>query len=461
LARKVRIFVKDSPQHVMLKSLNKLAIFKDEADYRAFVDIFKESSINNDLAVHAYVLMPHIFEFLATPLYEDSLSKFMQSLGRKYVGYFNKKYNRTGTIWEGRYKSSLVEDKKYLFFVMLYIEKLASKEHLYSSIHKNLYGKKDEIVSYHNLYKKLGFTDEQRVQKYSEFFNSAVDYERVDFIVMCLEKQSVTGSKDFIKNLEKIVGFSLALKARGRPKKEQIKKGKKMYKNLIILDKEKHKDLKINPLEDLNFAKSAPHIPLLANEVAQVGAAFPVVFTAGETPELTAIVSLGSDSLAINEEGKWITSYVPSYLRKYPFSLASTKENPEQKVILIDEDSSLFSKSKGKQLFKKGGEKSETLDHAINFLTSYDNQMSVTLNVAKLISNSGILEEREISVGEGEEKKVLVNGFKVVNREKLNALSDDILADWVRKGIMTMIDAHIKSLDNIQTLFEIAQRRQS
>lgn len=461
MARKVRIFVEDSPQHVMLKSLDKLAIFKDESDYRAFVDILKESSANNDLAVHAYVLLPHIFEFLATPSNEDALSRFMQSIGRKYVGYFNKKYNRTGTIFQGRYKSSLVEDKKYLFDVMLYIEKMASKEHLFSSIHKNLYGKKDEIVSYHSLYKKLGFTDEQRMQKYREFFNSAVDYERVDFIAMCLQKQSVTGSEDFIKNLEKIVGFSLALKPRGRPKKEQIKKGKKMYKNLTILDKEKHKDLKINPLEDLNFAKSAAHIPLLANEVTQVGAAFPVVFTAGEIPELTAIVSLGSESLAINEDGKWITSYVPSYLRKYPFSLASTKENPEQKVILIDEDSSLFSKSKGKQLFKKGGDKSETLDHAINFLTSYENQMSVTLNVAKLISESGILEEREISVGEGEEKKVLVNGFKVVNREKLNALSDDILADWVRKGIMTMIDAHIKSLDNIQTLFEIAQRRQS
>ncbi|PNV84569.1 MAG: hypothetical protein C0627_00250 [Sulfurimonas sp.] len=344
---------------------------------------------------------------------------------------------------------------------MRYIEKLAPKGHPFSSIHKNLYGKKDEIVSYHDLYKKLGFTDEQRVEKYGELFNSDADNAKESFIKRCLEKQSVTGSEDFVKNLEKIVGISLTLKERGRPKKEDKEKGKKMYKNLVILDKEKHKELKISPLEDLNFAKSAAYIPILANEVAQVGAAFPVVFTAGETPEIMAIVSLGAESLAIREDGKWITSYVPSYLRKYPFSLASTKENPNQKVIIIDEDSSLFSKSKGRQLFKKDGEKSETLEHAINFLTSHDKQMSVTLNVAKLIAQSGILEEREISVGEGEEKKVLVNGFKVVNKEKLNALSDDILADWVRKGIMTMIDAHLKSLENIQTLFEIAQKRQS
>ncbi len=234
-----------------------------------------------------------------------------------------------------------------------------------------------------------------------------------------------------------------------------------MYKNLVVLDKEQHKELKINPLENLSFARNTAFVPVIASEVALVGAAFPVVFTADENPALVALVSLGGESLALNAEDKWITSYVPSYFRKYPFSLASTKENPEQKVILIDEDSSLFSKSKGKQLFKKSGEQSDTLSHAIEFLTNHENQAVVTANVAKLISDSGILEDREISVGEGEEKKVLVQGFRVVDREKLNALSDDILADWVRKGIITMIDSHLKSLDNIQTLFDIAHQRQN
>jgi len=461
LARKVRVFVKDSSQHVILKSLDKLTVFRDEEDCIAFKTFLQECNTGHTLAIHAYVLMPHYFEFLATPSNEDALSKFMQSLGRKYVGYFNKKYHRTGTIWEGRYKSSLVENTRFLFDIMIYIEKTAPEGYSFSSKEKNLYNKKDDIVTYSGLYKELGFTDEQRVQKYATLFSSKADEKKAEFITACLEKQNVTGSLEFIKNIEKIVGIALSSKERGRPKKEEIEKGKKMYKNLVILDREKHKEFKINPLTDLNFAKSATHIPLLASEVSQVGAAFPIVFTADETPSLVAIVSLGADSLAITQDGKWITSYVPSYLRKYPFSLASTKEKPEQKMILIDEDSSLFSKSKGKQLFKKDGEKSETLDHAINFLTSYEQQMSVTLNVAKIISQSGILEDREISVGEGEEKKVLVNGFKVVNREKLNALSDDILADWVRKGIIAMIDAHLKSLENIQTLFEIVQKRQN
>jgi putative transposase len=446
---------------VILRSLDKLTVFRDEEDYLIFKSFLQECNEAQNLAIHAYILMPNYFEFLATPSHEDALSKFMQSLGRKYVGYFNKKYNRSGTIWEGRYRSSLLEDAKFLFDVMTYIEKTTSDVETFSSREKNLYNKKDEIVTYHALYKKLGFRDEERLQAYRDLFDSKMDEQKVKFIVDSLEKQNVTGSLEFIKNIETIVGVVLSSKERGRPKKDNIEKGKKMYKNLVILDREKHKELKINPLTDLNFAKSATHIPLLASEVSQVGTSFPIVFTADETPSLVAIVSLGGDSLAITADGKWITSYVPSYLRKYPFSLAATKENPEQKMILIDEESSLFSKSKGKQLFKKDGEKSETLDHAINFLTSYEQQMSVTTNVAKAILESGILEDREISVGEGEEKKVLVNGFKVVNKEKLNSLSDDILADWVRKGIITFIEAHLSSLNNIQTLFEIAQNRQN
>jgi len=461
LARKVRIFIENSSQHIILKSLNGLSIFKDETDYEAFKNILSELNSNYDVKIHAYLMMPQYFEFLVTPKYEDTLSKFMQSLGRNYVGYFNKKYNRTGTLWEGRYKSSLVQDEVFIFDVMRYIEQQSPKNHAFSSISKNLYNKTDIIISQHELYKKQGFTDKQRLEKYSKFFHSQIDNEKNKFISTCLEKQLVTGNVDFVKNLEQVIGMTLLSKNRGRPKKQTQKKEKKMYKNLVVLDKEQHKELKISPLENLSFAKQTAFVPVVANEVALIGAAFPVVFTADEKPSIVSLVSLGGDSLGINEEGKWITSYVPSYFRKYPFSLASTKDNPDQKVILIDEDSSLFSKSKGKQLFKKNGEKSDTLSHAIDFLTTHENQMIVTANVAKVIADSGILEDREISVGEGEEKKVLVQGFKVVDREKLNALSDDILADWVRKGIISLIDAHLKSLDNIQTLFNIAHQRQS
>lgn len=469
MARKIRVFVENSSQHILLKSLNGLVLFKDEVDYQFFKDILIDLTPKHDVEIHSYVLFPKYFEFLATPKYPDSISKFMQSLGRKYVGYYNKKYNRTGTLWDGRYKASLIEDALYLFDVMKYIETLPVREDLtstvdkykFSSIHKNLFNKQDDIVTYNNLYKELGFTQTNRIKKYAQIFYADTDEKTLALIVNSLNKQSVTGSVDFIENLERQIGMSLTSKQRGRPKKETIKKGKKMYKNLVVLDKAKHTELKINPLENLEFARESAFVPVVASEVAMVGTTFPVVFSADENPSLISIISLGSGNLALDANGKWVTTYVPSFFRKYPFSLASTKENPDQKVILIDEDSKLFSKSKGKKLFNSSGEQSETLEHAIKFLTTHEKEMVITKNVAKIIADSGILEDREIAVGEGEEKKVLVNGFKVVDREKLNALSDDILADWVRKGIISMIDAHLKSLDHIQTLFNIAHQRQN
>ena len=234
-----------------------------------------------------------------------------------------------------------------------------------------------------------------------------------------------------------------------------------MYKNLVVLDRNKHKNLKLSPFKDLGFVKNSMFIPVVASEVVSIGTTFPVIFTTGENPSLVSLLSLGGDNLAIDSDGQWSSSYIPSFIKKYPFSLSNMSDDPEKKVILIDEDSVLLSKSKGKQLFKKNGNQSETLTHSIDILKSHENMMIVTKNIAKVIAQSGILDDRAISIGEGKDKKVLVNGFKVVNKDKLNALSDEILADWARKGIINMINEHIKSLDNIHTLFNLMNKRQS
>ena len=403
--------------------------------------------------------MSSFFEFLATFKNSEDLPKFMQTLGRVYVRFYNKKYNRTGTLWGSRYKASLVQEQLYLFDVMKYIESFGD----INSKKCNYYGLKDEIVTPHALYKNLGFSDDVRALKYKEICDS-LELNRFEFVKERIEKQKPTASDAYISHIEALVGKIIESNTtRGRPKKNiknDKKENRKMYKNLVVLDKTKHKDLKVKGMSDLFFAKDLNFIPMIAGEVELVSKSFPVVFSGGENPSLIAITSLGGGCLAINSEGKWIDSYVPSFLRRYPFSLASTQDNVNQKVILIDEDSSLFSQSEGNALFDENGEQSETLGHAIKFLQSYDNNNIVTQNVAKLISDSGILEEREISVGEGEEKKVLVKGFLVVNKEKLNELSDDVLASWVRNGIINLIEAHLKSLENIQKLFEILYKQQ-
>lgn len=233
-----------------------------------------------------------------------------------------------------------------------------------------------------------------------------------------------------------------------------------MYKKLAPLNKENHKTLKISPVEDFSFTKENTHIPLLAGEIQKVAFDLPVVFTSDETPALIALVSLGAENLLVDEEGKWRTSYLPSYIAQYPFLLASQKENTEQKLVMVDEEASVISKRSGKQLFKKNGEDSDILKESVKFLTHFGQQLQMTQTIAKVIAEAGILDDQEITIGKGKEKKILVRGFKVVNREKLNALSDDILANWARKGIITLIDMHIMSLESVKKLFEYAQQAQ-
>lgn len=450
MARKERLFVDNATLHIGMQGINEEQIFKEEEDTLFYRNLLKTLSHDLRVDVHAYALMPSKVHLLCTFSDKEILSRFMQSVGLKYVSYFNKKYNRSGTLWQGRYKSSPVEDR-YILEVMHYIESLEGKA----------LEKADDFTVQHDVYKLLGKDDADRALAYKNRFLSAPLLDDAkSFIIDNLNKQLPTGSLEFYKKFEAIVGYSLLSQKRGRPKKNKTK-GKKMVNNFVVLDKETHKNLKISPLENLNFAKEMTFVPVLANEVTKVAEMFPVVFTGDEASTLVALTSLGGSNLAVNNEGKYIARYVPAFLRKYPFSLGNTKENPDQKVILINEEAEVFSKTKGKQLFKKDGSESDTLKKTINFLTAYEKDVILTANVAKVISESGILEEREISVGEGDEKKVLVNGFKVVDREKLNALSDDILADWVRKGIITLIDAHLESLKHIDTLFKLTMQKQN
>jgi putative transposase len=458
LARKTRVFIENIPVHVLLRSLNSMVIFNDDEDKSYFLSVLKKILSQSEVDIHSYCVFENFFEFLATPKTIDAIPKLMQSLGRQYAFYYNKKYNRSGTIWDGRYKSSLVEASKYLFDVMFFIE--TREKFFCNSYNKNFEDKKDEIITYHELYKQLGYTQKDRLENYKALFEK-YNKEKKEFIETCIEKQTLTATKEFIKNLEKQLGTVLLAKKKGRPKKEKGNKGKKMYKNLQILDKEKHKDLKISPIRDLFFAKDIASLPIMLNEASEVARSFPIVFTNDEnTPQIISLLSLGNGNLAINSEGKWITKYIPISLRKYPFSMASVKDKPEQKIILLDEDSPLVSKAEGENLFSEDGTQTELLENAIKFLSDNEKYTFMTKQLVEQIVKSGILEDREISVGEGEEKKVLVSGFKVVSKEKLNALSDDILASWVRTGIITFIDIHLKSLDNINILFDLANQRQ-
>lgn len=468
MARKVRLFFEETPQHILLRGYNQEKIFIDADDFEYGLGILKELCNNFLVHLHAYVLMPNHLHLLCTPHEKDAISRFMQGFGIKYVAYFNKKYGRTGTLWEGRYRSSLVENR-FVLPLMHYIESNPYRANLitsnelypYSSSQSNAYAQEQNEITPHKLYTLLASTPQERASVYRSLYQEGITQTLISFFQEHIAKQSITGTAQFYAEIAQRIGKSIESKKVGRPKKNNNQQRKSnMYNNLVVLDKEKHKDLKISPMTNLNFAKELTGTPLLINETGLVGKDFPVVFTSGESSSLVALTSLSGSNLAVNSEGKYIVSYIPAFLRKYPFALGANQDNTAQQLILIDEDSELFSQTKGKQLFGKDNEPSEVLNNAINFLQNYEVERLKTDAIVQVIVQSGILEDREITVGEGEAKKVLVNGFRIINQEKLHALSDAVLADWVRRGIIGFIDLHLKSLENIQTLFNLASAKQ-
>lgn len=117
-----RLHLPGCAQHVIQRGNNREACIRDDADYKACLGFLKEAAIKHEVAIHAFVPMNNHVHLLVTPIDEYGTSAMMQTLGRRYVQYFNNTYCRTGTLWERRYKSTIVDADTYLLRVYRYIE---------------------------------------------------------------------------------------------------------------------------------------------------------------------------------------------------------------------------------------------------------------------------------------------------------------------------------------------------
>jgi len=189
MARQPR-FLPGHPHHVIQRGNNRGVIFCSDRDYRFYLEKLTESSSRFGCAVHAYVLMTNHVHLLVSPENNDGIGKIMQSLGRYYVQYFNYTYNRTGTLWEGRYKATLIDSENYLLTCMRYIELNPVRAGMvdipnaypWSSFHYNANGGEDELVMPHVLYMRLGVSAKQRQSAYQSLFASSIDLDAVDAI---------------------------------------------------------------------------------------------------------------------------------------------------------------------------------------------------------------------------------------------------------------------------------------
>ena len=229
MARLPRFVLPGQPQHVIQRGNNRDIIFVSEEDYRFYLEKLQDACQKYGCVIHAYVLMTNHVHLLMTPDTENSIGKVMQSLGRYYVQYFNYQYKRSGTLWEGRYKAALLDSEQYLLTCYRYIELNPVRagmvdhpsDYPWSSYHCNALGKKDGLITPHELYQGLGRNKQLREKAYRELFRNHIAEKTLTEIRSATNKAWVLGNNRFQSRVEKLVERQTALKSRGGDRKSK------------------------------------------------------------------------------------------------------------------------------------------------------------------------------------------------------------------------------------------------
>jgi putative transposase len=226
MARLPRYAIKNQPQHIIQQGRNGQQIFFEEQDYRYYHDCLDAAAFNYQLKIHAYVLMPSHVHILATPNQIDSIPRTIQSIGRNYVQYFNECCGGSGTLWEGRYRATVIDSKNYLLLCSRYIESnpvrggLVKKpgDYRWSSYAHNALGEPEPMISAHREYLKLGNNDKQRSKAYRALFKQKLRSETVEQITEAALKGWVLGDSRFARKIEKLSGRRASQLPKGRPR---------------------------------------------------------------------------------------------------------------------------------------------------------------------------------------------------------------------------------------------------
>ena len=227
MARLNRVSPIGVPQHIIQRGTNRQAIFAGESDMRAYLGWLKEYSVKHEVDIHAWVLMTNHVHILCTPRAERATSLMMQSIGRMYVRYFNYTYQRSGTLWEGRFRSCLVQSDYYLLLLYRYIEMNPVRagmvddpaEYSWSSYGCNALGIATELQTPHQEYTLLGKTKEERLVPYRELFKIQVGKELLKEIRENTNRGLALGSSSFTEQIEKLTSCRVTKKKMGRPRK--------------------------------------------------------------------------------------------------------------------------------------------------------------------------------------------------------------------------------------------------
>ena len=234
------------------------------------------------------------------------------------------------------------------------------------------------------------------------------------------------------------------------------------YEKPVLLDREKHRKLRVKPSSSFAFARKANSLYLAGVEFNEACKEYAIVFTRGAHQKIVPVAMLGlrsRENLFVDADEHWSAGYVPAFVRRYPFVLAEL--SGESLGMCIDEAYGGFDNKEGEALFDSKGADTPFLKNAVEFLTRYQQEFLRTEAFCRRLEQAGLLTEMNAKAELVDGRSFAVNGLLVVDEKKLMALPDAVALSLFRAGELHLISMHLASLSNMQKLVELMAQRKS
>ncbi|MFM9912861.1 MAG: transposase [Methylophilaceae bacterium] len=230
MPRRARLSLPNVPWHIIQRGNNRGDCFFADEDYQRYLSELTVLAPKFECAIHAYVLMTNHVHLLLTPNSQEGAALLMKNLGQRYVQYVNRSYNRSGTLWEGRFRSCLTQTESYVLACYRYIEMnpvraemmKQPKNYLWSSFHANGEGQSSAIITPHEEYLRLGKTMEERLAAYNALFNKEMSNSMLSEIRSATNGNLALGNGEFQQKLSALLGRRVSQGKVGRPAKDAI-----------------------------------------------------------------------------------------------------------------------------------------------------------------------------------------------------------------------------------------------
>jgi putative transposase len=228
MPRAARVAPKEHIYHILTRGNNRQDVFKDEKDYKKYLELLQKYKEKYKFKPYHYVLMRnHVHLVLETTVRGGSLAEIMKGINLSYAQYFKGRYRHTGHFWQDRYKSIIVSKDEYLLACGSYVElnpvraKVVEdpKDYRWSSYNTYAYGRKDELIDEHPIYKQLSKDQTERRKRYREFVRGMLRERKA--MKGDMDKRTIYGSKDFTDEVRDSYGIDEVVRPKGRPKRDK------------------------------------------------------------------------------------------------------------------------------------------------------------------------------------------------------------------------------------------------